>query len=755
MSVTATDLGSDTDAYVSNRSSVEDLATSPVSTRFESIWLSSPEQGPSERSFVDGPDNNYLEENDARFIVPPPKFSDPYPDEFQNSAPSIPAIPNRRQGSPVDIDNEGNNGTGSTDDIVREKIDDGTDLNSSKDSKPIFEDKRDGKRSQQGQNNNVKITHRVRRRSRHRRKQQILSETTCTDDETSIENYGFGCVMNSNTLQERSQQAWKSRQKKNSIARTKHDNGPNTSVGAPNRIHHFETQDQYEYRSKDKEDMSLDRSLNSMYTKTLESEVEDMIKDILFIGSPDKNKPGRRKYRHKPDVKRKAKKNGFPTITKDAGARSKARLGVLDETNIETGEDYPSSASESTSDVAKTRRGSSNVINSTKTTSESRPKHQSRHINAGDDKSSLASTISRASSVDSNTVETFLSEKDTMDDPVNAIIGLVEGGLSIMSSAIGYALENYTQEGDKESAIDKSKKTQGDYDIFESCGIAMGDQNMITDASGQRRIGMGGTSSKKDLTGFPENANLTTAKNKLLGSKHSEENPDTDTNAAEEHERSLIVGTQNKVNRRPLGVERSPELPKLALHAARSVHRLQGVAYDNSIPIDMYKEVKICPVTLKLPLGIIFLENDGGCFVTKVSPDGSAALSRRVELGDQLASINGISSIKMKVDDICDVVRYSPNPSEIKLIFLRYIGPLRPLAKNSKTENKACEIDDVRHYIMNTDREPSSSPNKKTSRTVKSHETKKPTKKKGGFRLFGRGKNNSDEKGVRSRGNVN
>merc|ERR1719321_2280161 len=60
----------------------------------------------------------------------------------------------------------------------------------------------------------------------------------------------------------------------------------------------------------------------------------------------------------------------------------------------------------------------------------------------------------------------------------------------------------------------------------------------------------------------------------------------------------------------------------------------------------------------------------GGCFVTNVSPDGSAARSRGVEIGDQLASINGTNSLKMKVDDICDAISDSSDSSKIELIFL-------------------------------------------------------------------------------------
>jgi C-terminal processing protease CtpA/Prc len=78
---------------------------------------------------------------------------------------------------------------------------------------------------------------------------------------------------------------------------------------------------------------------------------------------------------------------------------------------------------------------------------------------------------------------------------------------------------------------------------------------------------------------------------------------------------------------------------------------------------------------------VIFLENDGGCFVTKVSPDGSAARSGGVEVGDQLAAINGATCVRVTVDDICKMIAAIPESSDIELVFVRYTGPPRPVKK--------------------------------------------------------------------------
>jgi hypothetical protein len=53
-------------------------------------------------------------------------------------------------------------------------------------------------------------------------------------------------------------------------------------------------------------------------------------------------------------------------------------------------------------------------------------------------------------------------------------------------------------------------------------------------------------------------------------------------------------------------LDKDPRLAQLALHAARSLHQLQGVQYDDSVAIDMYTDVKISVVELKLPLGCKF-----------------------------------------------------------------------------------------------------------------------------------------------------
>lgn len=209
-------------------------------------------------------------------------------------------------------------------------------------------------------------------------------------------------------------------------------------------------------------------------------------------------------------------------------------------------------------------------------------------------------------------------------------------------------------------------------------------------------------------------------------------------------------------------------MTQLALHAAKSLHRAQGVEFDDSGRISLHDDVQISVVELKLPLGckystwwirwtsvrklphvfmivflceVIFLENDGGCFVTKVAPDGSAARSGGVEVGDQLAAINGESCFRMKVDDICDMISNSPSKNCIELVFLRYIGPFRP-SRNSRMalDGPSFDLDMTSDNILTL-------PGIETDSFVQpNRQPSKDQDKKKGFRIFGRGKNKAGPK---------
>ena len=76
----------------------------------------------------------------------------------------------------------------------------------------------------------------------------------------------------------------------------------------------------------------------------------------------------------------------------------------------------------------------------------------------------------------------------------------------------------------------------------------------------------------------------------------------------------------------------------------------------------------------------------------------------------------------MKVGNICDAISRSPDPGHIKLVFLRYIGPFRPITKSSLSEDDSKKMEEPTDY----------------DETVLGYTI--PAKKKGGFRFFGKGK---------------
>ena len=85
----------------------------------------------------------------------------------------------------------------------------------------------------------------------------------------------------------------------------------------------------------------------------------------------------------------------------------------------------------------------------------------------------------------------------------------------------------------------------------------------------------------------------------------------------------------------------------------------------------------------------------------------------------------------MKVDDICDMITTSSDPTRIKLVFLRYVGPFRPRIPTTTLQSEGSLTVESTDTLMNpTDRKPISM------------WKKKPMKMKSGLRLFGRGKKN-------------
>ncbi len=140
--------------------------------------------------------------------------------------------------------------------------------------------------------------------------------------------------------------------------------------------------------------------------------------------------------------------------------------------------------------------------------------------------------------------------------------------------------------------------------------------------------------------------------------------------------KTVDTATALKSSERAPSLEEDWRLVELAIEAARSLHRLRGCIFDDTHEIDFSRDIKFTVVDLELPLGLIFQEHRMGCWVTKVLPKGSAATDGKVQVGDQLAAIDGKSAINMTVGDVAALVR--DKIASVELTFMRYVGPLRP-----------------------------------------------------------------------------
>ena len=100
----------------------------------------------------------------------------------------------------------------------------------------------------------------------------------------------------------------------------------------------------------------------------------------------------------------------------------------------------------------------------------------------------------------------------------------------------------------------------------------------------------------------------------------------------------------------------------------------------------------------------------------------------------------------MKVDDICDVIANSSDPAQVDLVFLRYIGPFRAANKTLLETEDNFRLDAHGSFDDSLLKDKKSKPlwRKNPIKSNKKEPAKaESAKKKGGFRLFGRGKNNN------------
>ena len=336
------------------------------------------------------------------------------------------------------------------------------------------------------------------------------------------------------------------------------------------------------------------RSLNSYYTKSAESEMEDLIKDIFLIGSARASNPGRRKLKYSPAVQQR--------LAGDQAVDDDTLETIFDEVDDETQE----TSKESTRQV-----DSYGVSSTTATDPSSVP-----------DPSSVNSLLVPASKgVD--------SKGKVEDDPLAHVWDFLFGV----------------------AGAKKSDSTSKD---------------TTTGAKKESSVTAGGLG---DLLSF--------ASDVLLGPSPTELGDEPVERKKSTRENVTNIAVKSGVKPARVALEEDLRLLQLAVQAARCSHRIRGHEFDESYSIKISSDIKFCVVDLEMPLGLIFQENETGCWVTKVLPNGSASRNGKVQVADQLAAIDGVSAIDMKVGDLANSV--TGKKSEVELTFLRYVGKLHPV----------------------------------------------------------------------------
>jgi hypothetical protein len=402
------------------------------------------------------------------------------------------------------------------------------------------------------------------------------------EDDTSVEK-DYGAVTPQTNLQERTQAAWrrKSGAAKRATSPDFSRDNQSVSFGKDDTVHTYEPTVEGTIGTSC-------RSLNSEYTKSAESEVEDVIKDIFMIGTQNTTKPGRRKVMYSPTAKHRVNDRLV-----DPADEFEDEETTLDQ-----------------SDVVERGRGRSR---------RGRGRPNSRRPRSMDD-------------IDENKEE----------DPLAGVWSYMEGGINAVSNVLG--LESVSSE-----SLEMTRNTEKERDAKlngkEKQGGFQGLMNYYSD------VLLGSASNDSSAYKLPAESEVKVNKKVM-----KMEEPDD--------------------LKSPPSLEEDLRLVDLATQAARSAHRLQGYEFDETYDVNIVTDIKFSVVDLHLPLGLIFQENDGGCWVTKVLPEGTAMKSRSVKVGDQLAAIDGVSAIRLTVDEIAKTIK--GKKSVIELTFLRYVGPLRP-----------------------------------------------------------------------------
>lgn len=416
-------------------------------------------------------------------------------------------------------------------------------------------------------------------------------------------------------LQQRAQSAWKRKKRSAAAERNVAGQTPMVSFGKDDIVHNYDPNDSVDASDTFDNTTLGGHSLNSLYTKSAESEVEDIIKDIFMIGSGEGTNPGRRKFKHNPRVREKIERRSHQD-------------GETTDEDTDTYDDEDETTHEDTTATFTDTTGFGTINDSA--TEESIVEDKQHPTQRKTFPSQQRGPAGRDIGMD--------ERKE--DGPLTEVWAFVENKFIEVGAVLG--LEHSTEHGAKQRAEPSPR-----------------------DEVAKENVEKSGWDIWHYLLGPPETPSAVS------------EIPDSTQSVGESTPQSVGESTLD------VSFEKAPShgsdvrLVELAVQAAMSMHRLNGFEFDSSYDIDILNDVEFCVVDLALPLGVIFQENEKGCWVTQILPDGSAASSGgNIQVGDQLAAVDGASAIDMTVDEIAKLIRVKK--MEIELTFVRYIGPLRP-----------------------------------------------------------------------------
>jgi len=469
------------------------------------------------------------------------------------------------------------------------------------------------------------------RRGRRGRRHSNVQEDS--DADTSLD-ADYGVIrQRSSSLQARAQEAFKTRLPR---VKEKAQSNPTQRMpsGSPKMVKFDQMQAIHNVfpDENDKTAPALSTEVNVDCIKSIESEVEDAIKDLFFIGDATSNIPGRRKVKNQ-----SAMADDSPTVLADDSTVNDSvtlnTLNTLDESTL--------------------------------------------------DGTSFADVTSEKISVSASKNPSSIQGQALVDEDANtftAMWGMVEESINVMGAVLGISPAS---EGIGNDEVRNEETESVSRELHQSSLSAIYSPVMALSTE----------QTSFDLFDvFRQSAPKITDTIILKPGPHDEDS----ASQSNIKSKSTVSGKS---------LEQDLRLSEFALHTARSVHSLNGVKFNEAEHPNAITQMDFIYVKVGLPLGILFQENSGGCWVARVLEDGNAEKAN-VKVGDQLGAIDGVSAIKMTVDDICKAVSQAANPSSIELTFLRYSGPLRsselvtfdegyelevPLSKNETEEEYAPE----------------------------------------------------------------